>query len=561
MEKQSLESGTILRRKYKVIKVLGAGGFGITYLARDLQLNQTIVIKEYFPWSLVTRDTETGGRCPTILEEKNAARLYQKGKRDFLAEARRMSELFEVQAIAKILDYFEENSTAYLVMEYIIGISLEEYLEQREVPLDFDQAWDMMKPVVRALEKVHGKGMIHRDINPSNLIVLEDGSLKVIDFGAARKYLDNEKTMTILVKRGYAPPEQYSKSEKQGPWTDVYAVCATLYEMITGVRPEPSINRLVNDELYLPSAYGTVITPEEESALAKGLEPDSKNRSRDMKELLQAFDGREEKTGAIKNRGKGWILAISAGVVITALVLGVIGWQIQKSNLKSAACYAGNYGRNTKEYTEFVEFTKKHAISQEELEAENTYNMQRTGAILYTLPPEAVKEWGKPCNAYRLPMKHEKLIESLKKSGYIVKKEKKEEKNTVEIQKYGGILTRFIKIQYYEIQNQIWIKVGYDSVNQDLLYVLLYTTKGDEERLIEPGALILSFLSIEKEESRQKTENDFRENNASYQSKESPGVVYRLGGCAVDWAEMKSEGYGYGYYFSPLQEGNGYYWP
>lgn len=99
----------------------------------------------------------------------------------------------------------------------------------------------MLEPVAKALEKVHALGIIHRDLNPSNLMVQEDGTIKVIDFGAARKYLDNEKTMTVLVKRGYAPLEQYMHKGKQGPWTDIYALCATLYEMITGVRPDPSI--------------------------------------------------------------------------------------------------------------------------------------------------------------------------------------------------------------------------------------------------------------------------------------------------------------------------------
>ena len=563
MERQSLGEKTLLHQKYEIEKVLGNGGFGITYLSRDILLNQTVVVKEYFPWTLVKRDALQGELCPVFLEEKDAKKLYQKGKKDFLAEARRMSELFDVQAIVKILDFFEENDTAYLVMEYVRGISLEEYLERREIPFDFAQAWEKMEPVAEALEKVHKKGIIHRDLNPSNLMVMEDGSLKIIDFGAARTYLDHEKTMTILVKRGYAPVEQYSKKGKQGPWTDVYAVCATLYEMVTGVCPEPSINRQVKDELYLPSSYGTVITPEEESALARGLETDYRRRIRDMRELRDAMSHDGEKEEAEEKQKKIWV-PISIGAVIAAAVLGIILWQFQKADQKTPVSYAGNYGRNTEEYTEFVRFTKEHATSQEVLKAKDEYELEREGAVLYTLPAEAVAEWGKPCNAFRFSIKKKEFLKDLEQSGYTIDMVKEEDKNTVEVQKYGAVLTRFTEIEYYKIKDRICIKAGYDSVNQDLIYLMLYTEKGNEDNLAEPGMDLLQILDTGMEETREEILQSFRENNTSYLSKlpepEQWVYSYSTEECMIRWTGIEDGGYGY--YFQPAAKGSvKYFWP
>lgn len=562
MGKESLEKKTILHNKYEIVKVIGSGGFGITYLSRDILLNQIIVIKEYFPWTLVTRDSEAGERSPAFLDEKNAKKLYLKGKKDFLAEARRMSELFEVQSIVKILDYFEENSTAYLVMEYVRGINLEEYLESREIPLDFQQAWEMMEPVVEALDKIHRKGIIHRDFNPSNLIMTEDGTLKIIDFGAARKYLDNEKTMTILVKRGYAPPEQYSKKEKQGPWTDVYSVCATLYEMITGVHPEPSINRLVKDELYLPSSYGTMITPEEESVLTKGLEPDCRCRIRDMRELRKLMGGEKEAKTTVKPK-RGWIL-VSVAVIVVAAFMGVKLWQSKIGENEQAISFAGNYGRNTAEYKEFIKFTKEHAISQEVQQAESDGGIERKGAVLYTLPAAAVKEWGEPCNEYRFFIKRKELLKSLKKSGYVLEKQNEKEKNTVEVRKYGAVLTSYTKVYSYKIKEKMWVRIGCDSVNQDVMYIALFTEDGKEEELPDPAADILEAVCSRTEESRETIIRSFQKNNVAYESKlleqEEWVYSYQTDECLVIWKGLDNGGYGY--YFKPVQEGYGeYYWP
>ena len=294
MDRKNLREGTILQGRYRIGRVLGAGGFGVTYAAEDRSLDQKVVIKEYFPREIAGRLEEEQSQTVRP-REKNDRKRFLKGKRDFLLEARRLSALFEVPQIVKVLDWFEENGTAYLVMEFVRGISLDRYLEGLDVPPSFRQAWEMLKPAAEALGKVHRKGIIHRDLNPSNLMLQEDGTIKILDFGAARPYLETEKTMTVLVKRGYAPPEQYLSRGKQGPWTDVYALCGTLYEMVTGVRPEPSVDRVQKDTLYLPSAYGADMQPEEEQALWRGLELDPEKRIRSMEELKQAFAPTEKK--------------------------------------------------------------------------------------------------------------------------------------------------------------------------------------------------------------------------------------------------------------------------
>ena len=186
MAVRNLREGTVLKSKYRIGQVLGFGGFGITYLARNLELSQTVVIKEYFPMDLAYRDAEKGEVSLTLPREKNDRKVYQKGKKDFLSEARRMSALSEVPSVVKVLDWFEENETAYLVMEHVRGMGLDRYLERLDEPLSFQEAWKLMLPVLDGLEKVHEKGIIHRDFNPSNLMMQENGTLKMIDFGAAR---------------------------------------------------------------------------------------------------------------------------------------------------------------------------------------------------------------------------------------------------------------------------------------------------------------------------------------------------------------------------------------
>lgn len=497
MAVRNLREGTVLKSKYRIGQVLGFGGFGITYLARNLELSQTVVIKEYFPMDLAYRDAEKGEVSLTLPREKNDRKVYQKGKKDFLSEARRMSALSEVPSVVKVLDWFEENKTAYLVMEHVRGMGLDRYLERLDEPLSFQEAWKLMLPVLDGLEKVHEKGIIHRDFNPSNLMMQENGTLKMIDFGAARGYLDTEKTMTVLVKRGYAPPEQYLRHGPQGPWTDLYAVCATLYEMVTGVRPQPSIERMQKDQLYLPSAYGAEITPEEEKVLCRGLELTPIHRFRSVKELKEAFL-EEEPKGEKKGKKKMMIIIAAAVIVCIAAAGGIWQYRIAKEEavLKS---YAGNYGKETEKYQEFLTFVKDNAVAEEETEPNEFFPEQGT-SMVYTLPTEAVEEWGEPCNQFRLHETRDGLLEWLEKNGQELELQNEKDTNTVTVEKYGAVLTKFVRESRYQNPNGQVLILQSDVVDQELFSVM---AAGDGENEEETEALarsVASYLTRKEEE-------------------------------------------------------------
>ena len=493
---RNLTEGAVLKKRYRIGTVLGWGGFGITYLARDTELGQTVVVKEYFPMDLAYRNSDEGDQKIRLPQERNDRKIYQKGKQDFLKEARRMSELSDVMPVVKVLNWFEENATAYLVMEHIKGMGLDRYLERQDVPLSFQEAWTMLEPVSDALEQVHKKGMIHRDLNPGNLMLQEDGSIKIIDFGAARKYLETEKTMTVLVKRGYAPPEQYMRHGPQGPWTDIYALCATLYEMTTGVRPQPSIERMQKDELYLPSAYGAEITPEVEKVLCKGLELNPRDRFLSMKELKEAL--RPETQEGKKEWASGkkvFAIALALGVALCAVfVSGVYVWFGRDRTDGISQVYAGNYERGSERYREYLAFAEENAISVRKEESDEIYPEQGTSQV-YTLTPEAVREWGEPCNARRFSGTDEELTDWLSDAGWELELMSESEVDTVEVQKYGAILTEFIKEEKYIADDQVVVYIQSDSVNGDLISLFVGTLGEDLERAEQAAGETAMFLS------------------------------------------------------------------
>ena len=493
---RNLTEGAILKKRYCIGTVLGFGGFGITYLARDMELGQTVVVKEYFPVDLAYRDSDEGDHKIQLPQERNDRKVYQKEKRDFLKEARRMSELSDVMPVVKVLNWFEENATAYLVMEHIKGMGLDRYLERQDVPLSFQEAWAMLEPVADALEQVHKKGMIHRDLNPGNLMMQENGSIKIIDFGAARKYLETEKTMTVLVKCGYAPPEQYMRHGPQGPWTDIYAFCATLYEMVTGVRPQPSVERMQKDELYLPSAYGAEITPEEEKILCKGLELNPRDRFLSVKELKEALHPEEQEQKKKQKKGrKAFVFALGLGATVcAALVAGVFVWSGRDQTEETEQVYAGNYKRGSERYQEYLAFVEEHATAVREEESDKYYLEQGISQI-YTITPEAVQEWGEPCNARRFSGTSKELTDWLSDAGWELELMSESEVDTVEVQKYGAILTEFTKEEKYISEDQVVFYIQSDSVNGDLISLFVGTRGGDLEKAEQAAGETAMFLS------------------------------------------------------------------
>lgn len=245
-----LPARTILNGKYLVGKVIGEGGFGITYLAFDLNLQMRMAIKEYFPAGLVTRDTESGNTESIAFLGQENRNIFQYGLNSFNEEARNLAMFQDLDGIVAVRNFFFENMTGYLVMEYINGKTLKEYLTERDRRYTEKETLQLMKPVLNALAKIHRNGIIHRDISPDNIMLSDNGKIYLIDFGAARAVTGEEtRSMTVLLKHGYAPIEQYQTRGKQGPWTDIYAVCATMYRMMSGRIPDAATDRIVRDKV------------------------------------------------------------------------------------------------------------------------------------------------------------------------------------------------------------------------------------------------------------------------------------------------------------------------
>jgi len=224
---------------YKIKSVLGQGAFGITYLAQDINLNRLVAIKEFLPGQYAMRD---GNETVRPVSEEHQDK-FTWGLRRFIDEARILDQ-FEHPNIVRIMNIFESNNTAYMVMGYEQGVSLKEILIKQKF-LDETDLVNILIPILEGLESIHQAGFIHRDIKPANIFIRTDGTPVLLDFGSARQSLEKEtQTLTSLVSPGYAPIEQYvSKSDKQGPWSDIYGMAATLYRAVTGVPPNDAITR------------------------------------------------------------------------------------------------------------------------------------------------------------------------------------------------------------------------------------------------------------------------------------------------------------------------------
>jgi len=278
---------TILAGKYMTGRVLGEGGFGITYLGYDLNLDCRVAIKEYYPAGYVTRET-TVRNTVTFLTGMNQD-YYMAGMEKFLNEAKALAKFSELPGIVRVRDYFRENGTAYIAMDYIEGCTLAEELNRRGGRLPADEVLRKMEPLIRSLSVVHSSGVIHRDISPDNIMQNTRGELKLLDFGAARELASDQKSVAVMLKPGYAPEEQYRTKGEQGPWTDCYALCATMYKLITGVTPPEALERLAEDRLLPPSQLGANISPAVEEALMMGLAVKPEHRFKSMDALYNAL--------------------------------------------------------------------------------------------------------------------------------------------------------------------------------------------------------------------------------------------------------------------------------
>jgi len=259
--------GTILQGRYVVGKVLGAGGFGVTYVGWDTALETKIAIKEYLPGDFATR---APGEASVSIFGGVREEQFHKGLERFHEEAVSLAQ-FNIPGVVGISDCVFENQTAYIIMEFLDGMTVREILANKGA-LPFEEVLNIMVPALRTLEEVHQQGMVHRDIAPDNIFVTKTGEVKLIDFGAARyATTEHSRSLSVVLKPGYAPEEQYHSKGEQGPWTDVYASAATLYRMLTGVIPPVSLERQAKDTLRDPAELGAEVPGYAKNAILNAL--------------------------------------------------------------------------------------------------------------------------------------------------------------------------------------------------------------------------------------------------------------------------------------------------
>lgn len=321
-EKYALQVGTILNGKYLIGKALGEGGFGITYIAYDLEEHKRAAIKEFFPGTFVQRARD-GRSVITGQKEK-----YQYSLNRFYDEANTIHRFGNHPNIIHVYKLFKENNTAYFAMEYLDGMDLEHVLMQYRMRMPLDILMQIILPVMDALDYVHAENVIHRDISPDNIYVGK--TVKLIDFGAARVAIaGHEKSLSVVLKHGFAPEEQYRSHGKQGPWTDIYALAATMYFCLTGTLVPDALDRLSNDSLKDIRTILPNLNAQAADAIMKGLAVRAADRYASIAEFRSALTGQHvpgtkspSRTAAFKMYGLRGDYAGSSLTVEGQLVAG-----------------------------------------------------------------------------------------------------------------------------------------------------------------------------------------------------------------------------------------------
>ncbi len=322
-EAYHLAPGGILQGRYIVGKVLGYGGFGVTYIGFDAQLERLVAIKEFLPTTFATR--MPGDTLITVYRGEATAQ-FSTGLSRFVDEARTLAQFNGTPGIVDIYDTFSGNNTAYIVMEFLKGRDVKALMSEQGV-MDYERARDIILKVCDTLAPVHAQNIIHRDISPDNIFLTDTGEVKLLDFGAARyESAVNSNSLSVILKSGYAPEEQYRSKGEQGPWTDVYALSATFYKMLTGQTPPDSMERAIADEIVEPSKLGAALPQSVENALLNALCVRKSDRTKSIPDFKAALlaDGvaRVKVKAQAQSGGKmgGGKIALVAGV---ALVLGL----------------------------------------------------------------------------------------------------------------------------------------------------------------------------------------------------------------------------------------------
>ena len=281
--------GTMLLDRYLVGKAIGYGGFGVTYIGWDSILQQRVAIKEYLPSEFATRSM---GQADVTVFGGNKAQQFADGMAKFIDEAKRLAQFQSEDGIVRVYDSFETNNTAYIIMEYLDGETLTAFLS-REGKVPAEKAIELMTPVIQSLEAVHKAGIIHRDIAPDNIMITKDGKVKLIDFGAARyATTSHSRSLTVIIKPGYSPEEQYRSRGDQGPHTDVYALGAVLYRMVTGETPPDALERRAffenkKKDILVPPSKNCKIPKNIENAILNAMNVRIEDRTPNAKAFLE----------------------------------------------------------------------------------------------------------------------------------------------------------------------------------------------------------------------------------------------------------------------------------
>lgn len=334
-----LPPGTLLHGgEYIVGEAIKTGGFGIVYLAWDKKQACIIAIKEYFPMANVSRIVGTNDVMVNSSQIEKQ-REHRNGVLDFMEEGKILMKLSDVQGVCRIYAAFEENNTAYIAMEYVLGVNLKEYLRKygyKNVPKT--TIYSFMDQILECLDGIHERDIIHRDIAPDNILVKEDNTIKIIDLGAAcqggRRRLKDD---VIIIKPGFAPPEQYEQGKDIGPWNDIYAAGATFYYLLTGKVPPESVERLENDTIVEPIEIDSTISKNINAAIMNALAPQIYLRTQTVKEFRKNISGRRgvtpEQKQKKKEKRKRIIKLAMALLVVAALVFGGVMWYTNKDVL------------------------------------------------------------------------------------------------------------------------------------------------------------------------------------------------------------------------------------
>ena len=321
-----LVPGTVIANRYLIGTCIGFGGFGITYKAYDQILGVIVAIKEFYPAGLVNRspgELQVGVLSGDRMEE------YQTQLQRFLLEAENIAQFGKAKDIVNVFDIIQENGTAYIIMEYIQGVLLKDYMED-EGKLDIETSLYLIMPIIEALKKIHGCGIIHRDISPDNIFITNDGAIKVFDFGAAIFADEKKETASVaVVKEGYAPPEQYRSKSKQGAFSDIYSVGAILYQMVTGIKPPEGSSRTKKDELKSPAELGVEINPNLDRAIMQAMAVRPEFRFQYVEHLQEAIEDKrvaEYPREKLKRMRKKRRLAftISAAALASCIVIALL---------------------------------------------------------------------------------------------------------------------------------------------------------------------------------------------------------------------------------------------